>query len=101
MGGFLRRGASSYEGGVFKRNLRRSLRSSTPPPPTPLRSTFIGGISGQRAPNPPEFAQPGLSRSNGGDPQREGTNLGVFVPNWLVLAQREATNLGALKALTS
>ena len=31
----------------------------------------------QRAPNPPEFAQPRLSRSNGVHPQREGTNLGV------------------------
>ena len=39
----------------------------------------------QRAPNPPEFAQPRLSRSNGGHRQREGTNLGVFVPIWLVL----------------
>ena len=27
-------------------------------------------------------------------PQREGTNLGVFVPIWLVLPRREATNLG-------
>ena len=28
-------------------------------------------------------------------PQREGTNLGVFVPKWLVLPQCGATNLGA------
>ena len=48
----------------------------------------------QRAPNPPEFAQPRLSRSNSGHPQREGTNLGVFVPIWLVLPRCEATNLG-------
>ena len=48
----------------------------------------------QRAPNPPEFAQPRLSRSNGGHPQREGTNLGVFVPIWLVLLRCEATNQG-------
>ena len=47
----------------------------------------------QRAPNPPEFAQPRLSRSNGVHPQREGTNLGVFVPIWLVLRRCEATNL--------
>ena len=51
----------------------------------------------QRAPNPPEFAQPRFflsrSMSNGGHPQRDGTNLGVFVPIWLVLPRREATNL--------
>ena len=35
-----------------------------------------------------------LSRSNGGHPQRGGTNLGVFVPIWLVLPRCEATNLG-------
>ena len=52
----------------------------------------MGGC--QRAPNPPEFAQPRLSRSNGGHPQREGANLGVFVPIWLVLPRREAINLG-------
>ena len=34
----------------------------------------------QPAPNTPELAQPGLSRSNGGHPQREGTITGVFVP---------------------
>ena len=48
----------------------------------------------QRAPNPPEFAQPRLRSSNGGHPQQEGTNLGVFVPIWLVLSGCEATNLG-------
>ena len=42
-------------------------------------------VRNQRTPNPPEFAQPCLSMSNGGHPQREGTNLGVFVPVWLVL----------------
>ena len=36
------------------------------------------------------------SRSNGGRPQREGTNFGVFVPIWLVLPKREATNSGML-----
>ena len=46
----------------------------------------------QRAPSPPEFAQPGLSRSNGGHPQREGTNLGVFVSILLVLPRCDATN---------
>ena len=38
----------------------------------------------QRSPNPPEFAQPRFSSSNGGHPQQEGTNLGVFVCVWLV-----------------
>ena len=52
------------------------------------------GKGDQRAPNPPEFAQPCLSRSNGGHPQREGTDLGVFVPIWLVLPRCEATILG-------
>ena len=55
-------------------------------------------VKHQRAPNPPEFAQPGLSGSNGSHPQQEGTNLGVFVPTigpiWLVYSRREATNLG-------
>ena len=46
----------------------------------------------QRAPHPPEFAQLGLSRPNSSHPQREGTNLGVFVPVWLVLRRCEATN---------
>ena len=41
-----------------------------------------------------EFAQPGLSRSNGSHPQRDGTHLDVFGSIWLVLPQREATNLG-------
>ena len=42
-----------------------------------------------------EFAQPGLSKSNGGHPQREGTNLGVFVPILKpVLPSGDATNLG-------
>ena len=27
-------------------------------------------------------------------PQREGTNLGVFMPKWLVKPRCEATNLG-------
>ena len=35
-----------------------------------------------------------LSRSNGSHRQREGTNLGAFVPVWLVLPRCEATNLG-------
>ena len=48
----------------------------------------------QLSPNAPEFAQPCLSRSNGGHPQRGGTNLGVFVPIWLVLHRCEATSLG-------
>ena len=42
----------------------------------------------------PNLHKPWLSRSNGGHPQREGTNLGVFVPIWLVLPRCEATNLG-------
>ena len=50
-------------------------------------------MQSQRAPNPPEFAQPRLSRSSGGRPQRDGTILGVFVPLWLVLPRCEATNL--------
>ena len=48
----------------------------------------------QRAPNPPAFAEPRLSRSNGNHPQRESTDLGVFAPIWLVLPGCEATNLG-------
>ena len=39
-------------------------------------------------PNPPEFAQPRLSRSNGGRP--EGTNLDAFAPVWLILPLCEA-----------
>ena len=56
-----------------------------------------GSLKCQRAPNPPEFAQPGLSRTNGGHPQREGTNFGAFVLIWLILptcSVCEATNLG-------
>ena len=34
-----------------------------------------------------------LRNSNSGHPQREGTNLAVFVPVWLVLSRCEATNL--------
>ena len=43
-----------------------------------------------------EFAQPGLSRSNGSHTQQEGTNLGVCVcvPIWLVLPWCDATSLG-------
>ena len=54
------------------------------------------GFGGWDAPSPPEFAQPGLSRSNGRRPEREGENFGVFVPVWLVLPWCEATNLGVL-----
>ena len=57
-------------------------------------SDVIYLLTTQQAPNPPEFAQPRSSRSNGGHPQREGTNLGVFVPIRLVLPRCEATNLG-------
>ena len=57
-------------------------------------SALLSSGLGQRAPNPPEFAQPGLSRSNGCHPQREDTNLGVFVPILLVLPRCDATNLG-------
>ena len=35
-----------------------------------------------------------LSRSNGGHFQRGGTNLGVFVPIWLILPRCEAASLG-------
>ena len=42
----------------------------------------------------PNLDSPILSRSSGGHPQREGTNLGLFVPICLVLRRREATNLG-------
>ena len=58
-------------------------------------------LSGQRSPNPPEFVQPWLSRSNGGHPQRRGTNLDVFVPAWLVLPRREATNCVCLIRIIS
>ena len=60
------------------------------------KRVFLANV--QQAPNPPEipkFAQPRLSRSNGGHPQiEEGANLGVFVPIWLVLPRCEATDLG-------
>ena len=64
-----------------------------------LKSPFfpkniLEGIKFQPSPNPPEFAQPRLSRSNGGHPQRGGTNLAVFVPIWLVLPRSEAANSG-------
>ena len=38
----------------------------------------------QRAPSPPEFAQPGLSRSNGNHPQRERVQIWVclFLCGW-------------------
>ena len=62
-------------------------------PSEKLRAVFIQKED-QRAQNPPEFAPPGLSRSNGSHAQREGTSLGVFVPIWLVLPRFEATNLG-------
>ena len=47
----------------------------------------------QRAPHPPEFAQARLSRSNGGHPQREGTNLGVCCSYMAGLARCEATKM--------
>ena len=50
----------------------------------------------QRAPNPPEFAQPLLSRSNGGHPQRDGANLGVLVPVWLVLTPARRCKFGCV-----
>ena len=42
----------------------------------------------------PHLHSPVCVGSNGGHPQREGTNLGMFVPIWLVLRRCEATNLG-------
>ena len=57
-------------------------------------SLFSSLFCHQRAPNPPEFAQPGLSRPNASHPQQEGTNLDVFVLVWLVLPRCEATSLG-------
>ena len=42
----------------------------------------------------PNLHSPVWVGSNGRRPQREGTNLGVFVPIWLVLPRCEATNLG-------
>ena len=82
--------------------------AGTPPsfnniPPNPIRKTtgqkngFRELFEMQRAPSPPEFAQPRLSRSNSGHPHRGGTNLGVFLPIWLVvLPSCEATTLGVL-----
>ena len=66
--------------------------------PNPLRITLglrerempigndIISIPIQRAPNSPNFAQPNFSRSKGTFqcPQRDGTNLGVIAPVWLV-----------------
>ena len=46
---------------------------------------FSLSIIAERAPNPPEYAQPSLSKSKGGHPQRKGANLGVFVPVSLAL----------------
>ena len=46
----------------------------------------------QRAPKPPEFGL--VVGQNGSHPQREGANLGVFVPLWPVLARCEATSFG-------
>ena len=46
------------------------------------------------APNPPEFAQPRLSRIKRRSSPARGTNLGVVVPFWLVLRRFENTNLG-------
>ena len=43
---------------------------------------------------PTRIVQPSLSRSNGSHPQQEGTNLGVFIPIWLLLNRHEAINLG-------
>ena len=56
--------------------------------------TLSLGSESQQAPNPPEFVQPGLTRSSGSHAQREGTNLGLFVLVWLVLPRCEATNFG-------
>ena len=55
----------------------------------------------QRSPNLPEFAQPGLGRSNGSHSQQEGTILGVFVPVWLVLPWCDAANLGVFDCVIS
>ena len=40
---------------------------------------ILGVAVFQRASTPPEFAQRRLGRSNGGHPQREDINLGVFL----------------------
>ena len=42
-------------------------------------------VACQRAPDPPEVAQPRLGRVKRGRPQRGGTNLGVFVPIWPIM----------------
>ena len=42
----------------------------------------------------PNLHSPVWVGPSGGHPRREGTNLGVFVPIWLVLRRREAANLG-------
>ena len=55
-----------------------------------LRSSNVSEL--QAHPNF-SFAQPGLSRSNGNHHLREGTNLGVFVPVWLVLRRGEVFDL--------
>ena len=52
------------------------------------------GVHVSKPQNPPEYAQPGPSRSDGSHHQRKGTSLGVFVPGLLVLPGCEATNLG-------
>ena len=57
-------------------------------------SQWISVTTTQRAPNPPEFAQPRLSRVKRRSPARGYTFFCVFVPIWLVLRRCEATNLG-------
>ena len=101
----LRRLRSSVEGVCTKERIRRQQVTAG------LLYRAGAQNTPQQAPNPPEFAQPGLSRSNGSHrshPQREATdvpiwlvlprrwapNLGVFVPIWLALPWREATSLG-------
>ena len=65
-------------------------------PGWPVNLLFITSLTSLSASSKPttEFAQPRLSRSNGGHPQQEGTNLGAFDLIWLVLPRCEATNLG-------
>ena len=67
-------------------------RPSPGPRPALAHPRFKGSSrqSGQKR----NSLQPGLSRSNDGHSHREGTNLGVFAPIWLVLPRREATKLG-------
>ena len=67
---------------IFARNGRISrsgLWSWCPPrrPENPQKYKVTQKSLCQRAPNPPEFAQPGLNRSNGSHHQREATILGV------------------------